>query len=209
MNVDPWREAVALEGTAVRLVPLSRDHVSDLVATCSDPEVLRWVIPHVVADAEGFGLAIDQALAEQARGLRIPFAQVRRSDDVAIGSTSYLDVVPEHGRVEIGATFLARDAWRTAANTESKLLMLTHAFDTLGCERVALKTDILNGAPSAPSNASAAFARASCAITCGVPMGRGATPSTTRFCAMNGRRPANASWRRSNAGDPHSSPADP
>jgi RimJ/RimL family protein N-acetyltransferase len=139
-----WRTPVTLIGELIRLEPLSQRHVADLAATCADTEVLRWVIPSVGATPEGMQSAYDLAMAEQNRGTRLPFAQVRIADDVTIGSTSYLDVTPEHGRVEIGATFLSREVWRTGVNTESKLLMLTHAFDVLGCERVALKTDLLN-----------------------------------------------------------------
>jgi RimJ/RimL family protein N-acetyltransferase len=128
----------------VRLVPLTDEHIGDLVTTCSDPDVLRWVIPSVRADHEGFAEAIAAAHDEQVRGLRIAWAQVRVADGRAIGSTSFLDLSRPHSRVEVGATYLSRDVWRTSINTESKLLMLGHAFDTLGCERVALKTDVLN-----------------------------------------------------------------
>ena len=69
------------------------------------------------------------------------FAQVWRETGRAIGSTRLLDVRPADRQVEIGSTFLARDYWRTPANTESKYLFLKHCFETLGCIRVALKTD--------------------------------------------------------------------
>jgi len=142
---NDWMTPVTLIGEHVRLEPLTEHHLTDLAATCADPEVVRWFIPSVVASREGMQRAYELAMLEHARGTRLPFAQVRIADAVAIGSTSYLDVTPDHGRLEIGATFLARDVWRTAVNTESKLLMLTHAFDVLGCERVALKTDAMNG----------------------------------------------------------------
>ena len=76
-----------------------------------------------------------------ARRESIVFAQIWRETGRAIGSTRLLDVRPADRQVEIGATFLARDYWRTAANTESKYLFLRHCFETLGCVRVALKTD--------------------------------------------------------------------
>jgi RimJ/RimL family protein N-acetyltransferase len=144
VTTDPWTEAVPLEGSSVRLVPLTDAHINDLVLTCADPDVLRWVIPSVQADDQGFAHAIATAHEERARGLRIAWAQIRVADGRAIGSTSFLDLSKPHSRVEIGATYLSRDVWRTSINTESKLLMLGHAFDTLGCERVALKTDVLN-----------------------------------------------------------------
>src|SRR5204863_8600494 len=92
--------------------------------------------------------AIDETLEliRQAEGLMarresIVFAQVWRETGRAIGSTRLLDVRPADRQVEIGATFLARAYWRTSANTESKYLFLKHCFETLGCIRVALKTD--------------------------------------------------------------------
>ena len=80
------------------------------------------------------------ALAERAAGDRFPFAVVEAASGRTVGSSSFLDIVPEHRRIEIGWTFYARRVWRSAVNTESKLLLLGHAFDDLGYERVALKT---------------------------------------------------------------------
>lgn len=81
------------------------------------------------------------ALAEAAKGTRIPFAIIDQASGRAVGSTSYLDVAPEHRRIEIGWTWLGAPARRTAVNTECKLLLLRHAFETLGCGRVQLKID--------------------------------------------------------------------
>ncbi|HRJ48186.1 MAG TPA: GNAT family protein, partial [Opitutaceae bacterium] len=72
------------------------------------------------------------------------FAVIRRADGRAVGSTSYLDIAPEHRRIEIGWTWLGAEARRTAINTECKYLLLRHAFETLGCGRVQLKTDARN-----------------------------------------------------------------
>jgi N-acetyltransferase len=76
-----------------------------------------------------------------ARAQTIVYAQVWNATGRAVGSTRLLDVRPADRQVEIGATFLARDYWRTPANTESKYLFLRHCFEALGCVRVALKTD--------------------------------------------------------------------
>jgi len=84
---------------------------------------------------------IRQAGALMARGESIVFVQIWKATGRAIGSTRLLDVRPRDRQVEIGSTFLARDYWRTAANTESKYLFLRHCFETLGCVRVALETD--------------------------------------------------------------------
>jgi len=99
---------------------------------------LGWAPP------KGLGETLE--LIRQAEGLMarresIVFAQIWKASGRAIGSTRLLDVRPNDRQVEIGATFLGRDYWRPAANTESKFLFLRHCFETLGCVRVALKTD--------------------------------------------------------------------
>ena len=106
-----------------------------------DEEVCRylaWTPPRAIAETLEL---IRQAEGLMARRESIVFAQVWRETGRAIGSTRLLDVRPADRQVEIGSTFLARDYWRTPANTESKYLFLKHCFETLGCIRVALKTD--------------------------------------------------------------------
>lgn len=134
---------VTLEGRAVRLEPMSTAHVPALLDFALDPALWRWAVINVAApaDIERFVAA---ALDEQARGVSLPFVTVDRASGRAVGSTRYLNIVPAHDRLEIGWTFIARSHQRTAINTEAKLLMLTHAFESLGCERVELKTDALN-----------------------------------------------------------------
>jgi RimJ/RimL family protein N-acetyltransferase len=87
---------------------------------------------------------IDSALEAQAAGTAIPFATVERASGRVIGSTRYMNIDTANRRVEIGSTWLAKPWQRTAMNTEAKYLMLRHAFETLGCVRVELKTDALN-----------------------------------------------------------------
>jgi RimJ/RimL family protein N-acetyltransferase len=106
-----------------------------------DEEVCRylsWTPPRAIDETHEL---IRQAEGLMARRESIVFAQIWRETGRAIGSTRLLDVRPADRQVEIGATFLARDYWRTPANTESKYLFLKHCFETLGCVRVALKTD--------------------------------------------------------------------
>ncbi len=86
---------------------------------------------------------IEQAYADAAARVRYPFAMLR--GDTPVGSTSYMSLAPEHGRLEIGHTWLTPSAWGTGANTEAKYLLLRHAFEELGCLRVEFKTDALNG----------------------------------------------------------------
>jgi RimJ/RimL family protein N-acetyltransferase len=83
-------------------------------------------------------------LIERDAGEREPFAVISTATGEAIGSTSFLDQVPEHRRVEIGWTFYGREFWRTPVNTEAKLLLMTEAFEVRKYDRVALKTDVKN-----------------------------------------------------------------
>jgi len=106
-----------------------------------DEEICRylaWTPPRAIGETLEL---IRQAEALMARRESIVFAQIWRETGRAIGSTRLLDVRPADRQVEIGATFLARAYWRTSANTESKFLFLKHCFESLGCVRVALKTD--------------------------------------------------------------------
>lgn len=145
-----------LTGEHIRLEPLERSHVESLVtAAASDPSLYRWTpVPQGSAGMTGY---VDTALAWRDAGTAVPFAIVRLSDGVVIGSTRFWNLeqwawpqgCPRHGRnapdvCEIGYTWLTRSAIRTAANTEAKLLMLTHAFETWDVLRVCLHTDARN-----------------------------------------------------------------
>jgi N-acetyltransferase len=136
--------APTLEGRLVRLEPLAAGHLDRLWAASRDPGIWRW-LPVLQPQTRDELLAwLDDALARADAGLDIPFATVRQSDGAVIGSTRFLALRPEHRSVEIGWTWLAREAWGTGANQEAKLLQFRHAFETWGCRRVELKTDALN-----------------------------------------------------------------
>ena len=134
---------LTLEGTYVRLVPLSHDHLDALAAVGLDDDLWRW-IPAPVRSPDDLADYIQAALDGQARGEMLPFATVERATGTVVGSTRFGNVVLAHRRAEIGWTWVARPWQRTAVNTEAKLLMLRHAFGPLGCHRVELKTDALN-----------------------------------------------------------------
>ncbi len=136
-------EPVVLEGRHVRLEPLARDHVPDLLEVGLDPELWRWGLTPLKKE-DDLRRYVEDALAERARGVSLPFAIVERASGRAVGSTRYGGVALEHRRVEIGWTWIGRPWQRTGVNTEAKLLLLRHAFETLGCNRVELKTDALN-----------------------------------------------------------------
>ncbi|PYU52894.1 MAG: GNAT family N-acetyltransferase [Acidobacteria bacterium] len=134
---------IFLEGAHVRLEPLAKTHLAGLVEVGLDEELWRW-IPTPVRTQEEMAAYIETALNEQKRGEALPFAIVEKSTSRAIGSTRYGNIDRAHHRVEIGWTWVARDWQRTAMNTEAKYILLKHAFETLGCIRVELKTDSLN-----------------------------------------------------------------
>lgn len=136
-------ELVVLDGTHVRLEPLTLAHLQGLSEVGLDEDLWRW-IPTSVRTPEEMAAYIAKALDEHARSVSLPFAIVEKSSGRAIGSTRYANIEREHRRVEIGWTWVARDWQRTAVNTECKYLLLCHAFEALGCIRVELKTDSLN-----------------------------------------------------------------
>ena len=136
-------QPVTLEGRLVRLEPLSLRHHEALCAAALDPVLWRWTWS-VVRTPEDLRHYIDKALLEQVAGTALPFAIVHRAEGRPVGSTRYGNVALEHRRLEIGWSWLGRDFQRTGANAEAKLLLLTHAFERLGCQRVEFKTDALN-----------------------------------------------------------------
>ena len=132
---------VTLEGRHISLEPLAERHARDIFEAMQDEDVCRYLSwPPPKALDETLAL-IRQAEDLTARRESVVFAQIWKATGRAIGSTRLLDVRPNDRQVEIGATFLAREYWRTPANTESKFLFLRYCFETLGCIRVALKTD--------------------------------------------------------------------
>jgi N-acetyltransferase len=134
---------VTLEGRHVRLEPLAKAHLAGLAEVGLDEELWRW-IPTQVRTADEMAAYIETALQEQERGGALPFAIVDKATGRAIGSTRYGNIDCTHHRVEIGWTWVSWEWQRTAVNTEAKYLLLRHAFETLGCIRVELKTDSLN-----------------------------------------------------------------
>jgi N-acetyltransferase len=145
-----------LAGTHVRLEPLARGHIEGLLAAArEDLGLYRWSsIPSSVMEMAQY---VDAALAAREEGTALPFATVRNADGAVIGSTRFFLIErwpwpaghPGAGRAgadgcEIGYTWLAASAVRSAANTEAKLLMLTYAFESWGVHRVCFHTDVRN-----------------------------------------------------------------
>ena len=134
---------VMLESVHVRLEPLAKAHLAGLIQVGLDEELWRWIaVP--VRTADEMATYLQTALNEQERGVSLPFAIVEKATGRPIGSTRYGNIDRTHHRVEIGWTWVAREWQRTAMNSEAKYLLLRHAFESLGCMRVELKTDSLN-----------------------------------------------------------------
>jgi len=131
-----------LEGSIVVLEPLSEEHAEELWAAAQAPDTWEW-LAHLNL-RERFDLWMELTLAAAAEGREGPFTTRLRESGEAVGSTRYLAVRPADRVVEIGWTWLHPSAWRSGANVEAKLLMMRHAFETLGCVRVEFKTDARN-----------------------------------------------------------------
>jgi RimJ/RimL family protein N-acetyltransferase len=139
---------VTLEFNGVRLEPMTMAHAADLAAAAADGEL--WKIRVTSVPEPGAEAAyIKTALEMQETGSRLPFIVRELSTGKIIGSTSYHDIVREIDRVEIGYTWYAQSRQRSHVNTTCKLMLLGHAFDTLGCKVVGLRTDSLNHASQA------------------------------------------------------------
>ena len=134
---------VTLERAPVRLVPLDVEHVDALRAAAADGELWNLRFTSVPEPAQTLAY-IETALAGQTAGHRLPFAVIDTATSTVIGSTSYHDIVPALDRLEIGYTWYARRMQRTAVNTTAKLLLLEHAFETLGARLVGWRTDNYN-----------------------------------------------------------------
>ncbi|ART50957.1 GNAT family N-acetyltransferase [Acidovorax carolinensis] len=134
---------VTLRERGVRLEPLALAHEAGLRAAAADGELWKLRITSV-PEPEATRAYIESALAMREQGHRFAFAVVNDATGQVLGSTSYHDIVPAVKRVEIGYTWYAKSVQRSHVNTTAKLLMMGHAFDTLGCHVVGWRTDNFN-----------------------------------------------------------------
>ncbi len=136
-------QPVVLAGRGVRLEPLTDTHVDALVKAAADGRL--WELWYTaIPEPEKMSAYVADALQGQRDGKMLPWAVRDLASDTIIGSTRYHDIVPAIDRVEIGYTWYAHSRQRTHVNTACKLLLLRHAFDTLGCKVVGLRTDNFN-----------------------------------------------------------------
>src|SRR5438046_8883520 len=135
---------VTLDGRRIRMEPLSFEpHFEGLMAIGLEPELWKWTI-NVVETRADLRAYLEEALRMQAEGSALPFATVDKATGKVVGCTRFGNLEPKHLRAEIGWTWVGKEFQRSYVNTEAKYLMLRHAFETWGCRRVELKTNVLN-----------------------------------------------------------------
>jgi RimJ/RimL family protein N-acetyltransferase len=140
MRVGP----VTLEGSRVRLIPMTLDHVEALFRAADFPEIWEHTTTQPMETVADIKTYIETALAEQAAGQTIPFVTTDPATGEVLGSTRFADVSPNDRRLAVGWTWLRPDRQRTGVNGEAKALMLQQAFDAWGALRVEIRTDVRN-----------------------------------------------------------------
>ena len=138
-----WPEPVTLRGARVTLEPLAHRHQADLVEAVKDGEL--WQLWYTfIPPPEKMAAEIDRRLGLQAAGSMLPFAVIDNTTGKAVGMTTYMNIDAANKRVEIGSTWYRKAVQRTPLNTQCKLLLLTHAFEALGCIAVEFRTHFFN-----------------------------------------------------------------
>jgi RimJ/RimL family protein N-acetyltransferase len=138
----PWPPEIRLQGQHAAVVPLTLDHAAALAEAVRDGELWKlWYTS--IPSPEGMAGEIARRLGLRERGSMLPFA-VLDARGTPVGMTTYMNVDPDNKRVEIGSTWYAQRVQRTALNTEVKLMLLRHAFETLGCIAVEFRTHRFN-----------------------------------------------------------------
>lgn len=139
----PWLAPVTLENDAVRLTPLALEHERGLIAAASDGNL--WNLWYTtIPSPDEMAAEIQRRLTLQRQGSMLPFTVVDARTQRIVGQTTYMNADAQNRRVEIGSTWYAASAQRTAINTACKLLLLTHAFEQLECIAVEFRTSWFN-----------------------------------------------------------------
>jgi RimJ/RimL family protein N-acetyltransferase len=137
-----WLEPVTLHGAHARLAPLSSGHIDGLIEAVQDGDLWKlWYT--AIPRPEAMAVEIERRLGLQAAGSMLPFTVFDAAGDI-VGMTTYMNVDAANRRVEIGSTWYAKRAQRSALNTQCKLLLLGHAFETLDCIAVEFRTHFFN-----------------------------------------------------------------
>lgn len=134
------QEPVKLLGHLVNLIPLEEEHFASLQSIAADPRIWEFYA-YDASNPEKFNQVMKSAMVEKTRGTQYPFVIEYKPTRQVIGSTRFMDVQPQHKKLEIGTTWLHPDYWATAVNLECKFMLLNYCFDILNTVRVQLKTD--------------------------------------------------------------------
>lgn len=182
----PWPEPITLRGSHAILEPLSLDHQSDLVEAVQDGELWKlWYT--AIAPPDKMQEEIDRRLDLQSKGTMLPFVVIDTRTAKAVGMTTYMNIDAPNRRVEIGATWYRKSMQRTPLNTECKLLLLTHAFESLDCICVEIRTHFFNHASrQAIERLGPSWTEYCGTIRC-CRMGRSATPACTASSQASGQ----------------------
>ena len=135
---------ISLHGKVVRLEPLTEMHVPDLALVGKDTSIWRYLPYGELTSEESMLSHVRWLLWRAVQGIDLPFAAIYQDTNRAIGCTRFLDIESDHKKLAIGGTWYGAACQRTKVNTECKYLLLTHAFEVLGCIRVQFKTDAHN-----------------------------------------------------------------
>jgi N-acetyltransferase len=139
----PWPQPVTLRSERVNLEPLDQRHCDDLVEAVKDGAL--WTLWYTsVPPPDGMQAEIERRLSLQAAGTMLPFAVIDNTSGRAVGMTTYMNVDAKNRHVEIGSTWYRQSVQRTVLNTQCKLMLLTHAFETLDCIAVEFRTHAFN-----------------------------------------------------------------
>lgn len=131
-------------GRRVVVEPLAPEHEAGLMEAASDPDMFAWMPVDMASSRDALRDWLATSLEAARDGNQVPFAILDAGTGAVLGSTRFLELRFEHLRAEIGWTWVARSAWATGANVETKLLLLGHAFERVGLRRVEFKTDSRN-----------------------------------------------------------------
>lgn len=142
--MSKWVERVTLQGKHVRLEPLSEFHADGLAEIGIGHDFWKFMLYGEMKTKEDFRFFVNDLLEKEKAGSDLPFAVVHLPSGKIAGCTRYLNIMPKDRGLEIGGTWYGLEFQRTAVNTECKYLLFKHAFETLKCIRVQLKTDSLN-----------------------------------------------------------------
>ena len=138
---ETWiKHPVTLKGQLVELHPLEKMHFPELTALATDKKLWEFY-PDDYSDEQKFNTSYTNALVDRDKGAVYPFVILHKKSGKLIGSTRYLNIVPNYKQLEIGFTWIIQPYWATAINFECKLLLMTYAFETLKTVRVQLRTD--------------------------------------------------------------------